>query len=114
MQDIPVAQILVLIAFILFPLLSLLMQRTRRRVGSQMPRNEPLAHAPLPTRRIPRSRTVAEPAVERGRDTEGGEAPPPRRSPAVQRSLFRTPRDLRRAVILMTVLGPPRAYDQSS
>ena len=46
MQDIPFTQILVLLAFILFPLINWLLQRMQRRFESQAPRRPPPQPAP--------------------------------------------------------------------
>jgi hypothetical protein len=114
MPDIPFAQILILIAFILFPLINLLLRRMQTRAGSQTPRDEP------PRRETPRQRTIsAAPEViilpsERTRAPDLRETlPPPRSGRSGKRSLFRNRRDLRRAIILMTVLGPCRAADST-
>jgi len=41
MPDIPVGQLLILMAFILVPVINLLLQRMQRRVGRQPPKEEP-------------------------------------------------------------------------
>ena len=46
MQEIPFTQILVLLAFILFPLINWLLQRMQRRFESQAPRQPPAQPAP--------------------------------------------------------------------
>ena len=114
MPDIPFAQLLILIAFILFPLINLLLRRMQRRVETQTPRDE------LPRRETPRQRTTSTaPEIiilptERVRAPDLPESPPPPRiGRSGKRSLFRNRRDLRRAIILMTVLGPCRAAESS-
>ena len=109
MQEIPFTQILVLLAFILYPLINWLLQRMQRRFESQAPRQPPAQPAP---------RTFAKPPPTEIIVPAGPPAPPLRVSERLlsrrnqsRRSLFRNRRDLRRAVILMTVLGPCRAND---
>ena len=110
MQDIPLTQILLLLAFILFPLINWLLQRMQRRFETQAPRQPPPQPAP---------RTFAKPPpieiiVPSREQLPAAGLPEPslfRRNRSVKRSLFRSRRDLRRAIILMTVLGPCRAND---
>lgn len=109
MQDIPFTQILVLLAFILYPLINWLLQRMQRRFESQAPRQPPAQPAP---------RTFAKPPPVEIIVPAGPPAPSLRQSENLlsrrnqpRRSLFRSRRDLRRAIILMTVLGPCRAND---
>ena len=108
MQDIPFAQIFVVLAFILFPLINWLLQRTQRRFETQTPRQPPPQPAP---------RTFAKPPLEVVTSGRERVRPPnlpenPRvSSQSRKRSLFRDRRDLRRAIILMSVLGPCRAND---
>lgn len=105
-------QIVLLIAFILLPLLNFVMQRIKRRLKSQTPEKEPVAQirrqaqatpAPLPTPRASRNRV------------HGSQAPtistPLSRSHFTKRALLGTSRDVRRGIILMTILGPCRAFD---
>jgi hypothetical protein len=109
MPDIPFGQLLILIAFILFPLINWLLQRMQRRFENQTPRQPPRQPAP---------RTFAKPPLEvvssaRERVHPANMPESPRASSRRRkRSLFTNRRDLRRAVILMTVLGPCRANDQ--
>jgi hypothetical protein len=110
MQDIPFTQILVLLAFILFPLINWLLQRMQRRFEHQAPRQPPPQPAPRtfakppPVEVIASSREPIPPAGFSGNLLS-------RRNQSIKRSLFRSRRDLRRAIILMTVLGPCRAND---
>jgi hypothetical protein len=84
-------------------------QRIRRRQQSEAPQDEPLpeiwgrapaipAVSPVPPERVGRSEALAASAAI------------PRRRSAV-RSLPGTRRDLRRAIVIMTILGPCRAFE---
>jgi hypothetical protein len=108
MQDIPFTQILVLLAFILFPFLNWLLQRMQRRFESQAPRQPPAQPAPRTFAKPPPIEIIASPA-ERMPSVRVPEALLSRRKQFIKRSLFRSRGDLRRAIILMTVLGPCRA-----
>jgi hypothetical protein len=109
MQDIPFTQILVLLAFILFPLINWLLQRMQRRFESQTPKQPPPQPAPRtfakppPVEVIASSRKPIPPAEFSGNLLS-------RRNQS-RRSLLRSRRDLRRAIILTTILGPCRADD---
>ena len=105
MQDIPLTQILVLLAFVLFPLLGRLLQRMQRPLESQALGQPPPQPAP---------RVVVKQPLEVTFAREEAHAPDRVNNSAVisqrrERSLFRNGRDLRRAIILMTVLGACRA-----
>ena len=110
MQDIPFTQILVLLAFILFPLINWLLQRMQRRYQSQAPRQPPPQPAPRTFAKAPTTEVIA-PSMERMPSVKVPETLLSRREQFIKRSLFRSRGDLRRAIILMTVLGPCRAND---
>jgi hypothetical protein len=109
MPDIPFGQLLILIAFVLFPLINRLLQRMQRRFETQTPRQPPPQPAPRTFAKPPLE--VVSSARERVHPANMPESPPAS-SRRRKRSLFRNRGDLRRAVILMTVLGPCRANDQ--
>ena len=110
MQDIPFTQILVVLAFILFPILNWLLQRMQRRFESQLPRQPPPQPAPRTFAKPPTTDIMAS-SMERMPSVKVPETLLSRRKRSIKRSLFRNRRDLRRAIILMTVLGPCRAND---
>jgi hypothetical protein len=111
MQEIPIAQLLLLIAFILLPLLNLLFRRMQRHSETQMPRDEPPRQVSRRIRTIPPAPEETASSRERIPPRNLSEPAPSRRRHAIKRSLFRTRRDLRRTIILMTVLGPCRAVE---
>jgi hypothetical protein len=108
MQDIPFTQILVILAFILFPLLNWLLQRMQRRFESRAPRQPPVQPAPRTFAKPPPIEVIAS-ARERIPPGKMPETLLSRRNQPIRRSLLRGRRDLRSAIILMTVLGPCRA-----
>ena len=113
MRDLGFGQIILLmIVFILVPLIKFVMQRVRRRLEDQIPEEESVTQirwqaqatpAPLPTPRASRNRVreLQAPIV----------LTLLARSHFTKRSLLGTPRDVRRGIILMTILGPCRAFD---
>jgi hypothetical protein len=105
-------QILLLIVFILLPLFNFVRQRIQRRLKQKTLEKEPVAQirrhaqatpAPPPTPRASRSRV------------HGPQAPtistPISVSHVTKKSLLGTSRDIRRGIILMTILGPCRTFD---
>jgi len=112
MKNLSFGQILLLIVFILVPLINLLIHRARRRLETQTPKDDAAVQtrrqaqvtpAPAPTARAARNslRDVQEPTVT---------APLSRRRFS-QRSLLENRSDVRRGIIIMTILGPCRTFD---
>jgi hypothetical protein len=109
-----IGQIVILILFILLPLLNLIIRRITthperrlsedesrgqvRRRGEPSPRSRPLPRASRALEHEIRPPTVT--TVSRKRFSK--------------RAIFQTRRDARRGIILMTVLGPCRAFDPPS
>jgi hypothetical protein len=112
MPDIPFGQILILIAFILFPLISWLFQRMQRRFDSQAPRQPSPQPAPRTYAKPPPMEVIA-PSRERVRVRDKRESPPRPTRQLRKKEIFTGRRDLRRAIILMAVLGPCRAVDSA-
>jgi hypothetical protein len=109
MQDFPLGQLLALLLFIVLPFLSWLLERLRRRFEPPPARRQPPPQPAPRTFSKPAPLNVPEPAPQ--------PIPPPeiidirrrRAGRPSKKKLFTNRRDLRRAIILMTVLGPCRA-----
>lgn len=107
-----IGQLLVLILFILLPLLNFVMRRITRHPERQPPEDKARGQVRRRSEPSPRSRPL--PRAPRAPDHE---IQPPTVSTAVsrrrfaKRAIFQTRRDARRGIILMTLLGPCRAYD---
>jgi hypothetical protein len=101
-----VAPVILLILFAVLPLVNYILSRLRRRF--QPP---PLPRQPTPDMGF--RRQVAPSAVRDTREvaplTPPAEPVMPRRELGTKRTLFMTRRDLRRAIIAITILGPCRA-----
>jgi hypothetical protein len=111
MQEIPVVQLLVFLAFILVPLFRWL-RRYAPPPSHEPPRPPPL-HQPTP-RTYSKTPPVELIASAGARTTRVESSPALPSSPRRHRAqtLFANRRDLRRAIILLTVLGPCRAADE--
>jgi hypothetical protein len=112
LKNVTIEQILVLIVFVLLPLLNWLLRRLGRRREHQppLPPYDPERRQPVSE---PRSR-APQPARDRIQAREAPPAPAEvRRREISTNSLFRTRVEMRRAIILMTILGPCRAADAS-
>jgi hypothetical protein len=107
MKNLSFQQIILLLVFILVPLINFVMQRLRRRAEDQIPirrqakaiSTPTIPPAPRPSRdrvQVPQPPTVSTPLSERR---------------FIKRSLLGAQRDVRRGIIMMTVLGPCRAFD---
>jgi hypothetical protein len=112
MKNLSLEQIILLIIFILGPLVNILIHRVRRRSADQALEREPetlfrrqarVSETDRSLPRVPRTRADASepPAVSTPRFA----------APITRKSLLGSKRELRRGIIIMTVLGPCRAYD---
>jgi hypothetical protein len=111
MQDLPLGPLLFLIAFILLPFINWLLRRMGRRFERELPQ-EPLRQpAPRTFAKLP-SFDPADSAAEEVPLVAAAESSPrPRRQR--RNKIFTGRRDLRRAILLMTVLGPCRASNSA-
>ena len=111
MERIGIEQLLLLLFFILLPLLNMWRQRAGRRPQRrvpQPPREPELRYRPEP-RAPPPVRPEA--ARERAPARPPQEAPAPRRTRRAPTPVFRTKAELRRAIVLMSILGPCRGSE---
>lgn len=105
-------QILLLLFFIALPLLNFLLQRARkRRRDHRIPQEKPVeqmfyqAQTTLP-RATPRA------AGDRVHRSPARIVTPVANDQITKRSLLGTTRDARRGIVIMTLLGPCRAFDR--
>ena len=103
-------QILLLLFFIALPLLNFLLQRARKRRHHPVPQEKPVeqmfyqAQTTLP-RATPRA------AGDRMHGSPARTVIPPASNRLTKRSLLGTTRDARRGIVIITLLGPCRAFD---
>ena len=113
MRDLGFGQILLLIVFILVPLIKFVMQRVRKPVESETPADEPVLGTPRRAQATPESPPPT-PHASRN-EVHASQAPTVAtllsRGRFSKRSLLGNTRDVRRGIILMTILGPCRAFD---
>jgi len=111
MENVGIGQILLLLFFIVLPLVNFLLQRVRKRREHRSPQEKPVE--PIATQ----LQTSRSPRLARRADR--GQAPTSPARPVAplahnrftKRSLLGSPRDVRRGIVIMTLLGPCRAFD---
>ena len=112
MKSLSLEQIILLIIFIVGPLINILMRRIGRRRQDQTPGRKPAT--PI-RRQTPVSETA--PSIARASRTRADASEPPTISASRTTSRFKknsllgSRRELRRAIIIMTILGPCRASE---
>ncbi|HXV81897.1 MAG TPA: hypothetical protein VEG60_18610 [Candidatus Binatia bacterium] len=102
------APVVLLILFALLPLINYILSRLRRRFQQPPPQRQPAPDMGFRRQAAP---SAARETREAPRMTPPTEPIMPRRDLGSRRALFITRRDLRRAIIAMTVLGPCRANE---
>ena len=113
MKNLGFGQIVLLIIFIVLPLVNFVAQRVRRRLEDKTPAEEkPPAQVPGHAQAAPALPPTPRASRNRVRELQAPiVSTPSSTSYFTKRSLLRTTRDVRRGIILMTVLGPCRASD---
>jgi hypothetical protein len=114
MRDLGLEQIILLLIFILAPLINFIMHRVRRRPEDPMSKEQSVE--PIPRRTQARPTTVVPKLAESRTRGAASQAPtlssaPLATSRSINRAPLRTPRDVRRGIIIMAILGPCRAFD---
>jgi hypothetical protein len=113
MENLSFGQVLLLILFILVPLINFVRQRLRRRVENQIPQQAQMTLARRQAQEAP-ARAEIPGGLRQNRLREAQESPfaaaPSRRS-SYRRSFTENKRDVRRGIIMMTILGPCRTFD---
>ena len=113
MDNLGFGPILLLVLFILVPLINFLIRRGWRHVESEAPEDEPVLGTPGSVRTTSKS----PPLTYRASPNEVHAsqaltvATQRSRSRFSRRSLLGNTRDVRRGMIIMTILGPCRAFD---
>jgi hypothetical protein len=112
MKNVSFGQILLLIVFILVPVINFLRHRARRRLDTQSPKDEALTPMRRPAQPIPASAPA--PRGSRDQLSESDEpavAKPHTKQRLSQGALLENRGDVRRGIIIMTILGPCRTFD---
>ena len=100
------APVILLILFALLPLVNYILSRLRRRFQPPPPPRQTMPDLGFRRQTVP---SAAHDIREAERVTPPAESITPRRERGSRRALFVTRRDLRDAIIAMTILGPCRA-----
>jgi hypothetical protein len=112
MKNLTLEQIILLIIFILGPLISILMRRLGRRRQNQSPEREPVTLMRRQGRISETAPSIARVSRTRGDASEPPTVSAPRYTSRFNKSsLLGTRRELRRGIIIMTLLGPCRASE---
>jgi len=104
MGDIGFWQIILLIVFILVPVINFVIKQLRRPVESERTEDEPVV---LETPRIVQATPESPHTLRKEFHASPRLMVEP---PHSKRALFETARDVRRGIIMMTILGPCRAF----
>ena len=109
MKNFSLGPIILLILFVVIPLVNYFLNRRARRFEPPAAERQPMADMGFRRQAAPSpaSRAAPEPVHMTAPNAEFTR----RRARAPRRGLFITRRDMRRAIILMTVLGPCRANE---
>jgi hypothetical protein len=112
MRNLSFQQIILLIVVILVPLISVVIQRVRRHLEEQTPKQEPVPQTP----RRAQATLSSAPTLRASRTrVDESQAPtlstPFPQSHFTKRSIMGSRRDTRRGIIMMTILGPCRALE---
>lgn len=109
MKNFNLAPVVLLLIFLLIPLANYFLNRLKQRFEPPARPRQPMPDMGLRRQPAPLSAPPATRAAVPA--TPPTEAILPRRSRESRRALFRTRREMRRAIIAMTVLGPCRANE---
>ena len=110
MKDLGIWNVLLLLFFVVLPLINFLLRRFRKRRHHPVPQEKPVeqmfyqAQTTLP-RATPRA------AGDRVHRSPARTVTPLANDRDYQKIAFRNPRDARRGIVIMTLLGPCRAFD---
>jgi len=112
MQNLEIGQVLLLLLFIVPPLIHFLLQRVRKRRDHRILQEKPVEQrlrqaqtTPTPPRPTPRV------AGDRGHGSPARTVTPLANDRVTKNSPLGTARDVRRGIVIMTLLGPCRAFD---
>lgn len=123
MGEVGIVQIIAVIAIILALLFRRLLQRAQESFENQKPdhlpdhildqtEDAPVMQIDRQTRATPAPQSTPRASRSRVHESQGPNVrTPPGGSHYIRQSLLKGPRDVRRGIILMTILGPCRAFD---
>jgi hypothetical protein len=114
MGELGLGQIILLIVFILVPVINFVIKQLRRPVGSETTEDEPVLETPRRAQATPESLPLT-PSYTSRKEFHASQAltmeTPLSRRRFFKRALLENAGDVRRGIIIMTILGPCRAFD---
>ena len=114
MRNLSFQQIILLLAFILVPLINFVIQRVKRRLEHEIPAEESVPQIRRQAKAIssPALPLAPRASLDQGRGSQATTVSTrPSTRHITKRSLLGAQRDVRRGIIIMTVLGRCRAFD---
>ena len=111
MENLGIEQVLLLLLVIVPPLIHFLLQRFRKRRNHHIPQEKPVEQMLHRGQTTPTPRPTPRAAGDRGHGSLSRTVPPRANDRVTKRSLLGTTRDVRRGIVIMTLLGPCRAFD---
>jgi hypothetical protein len=109
MKDFDLGPVVLLIIFVLIPLANYVLSRLGRRFEHSTPPRQPMPDMGLRRQAAPLA--ASNDTRQDVRGTPPTEAITPKRKSGSRRTPLGTRRDIKRAIVSMTILGPCRAYD---
>lgn len=112
MGDLSFGQIILLMVFVLVPLINFVIKQLKRRVENETPADEPVPETPRRVQATPKVVGPPAPPTLRNEALKEPVTPKPlSRGRFSKRSLLENTRDVRRGIIIMTILEPCRTFD---
>src|SRR5262245_1687432 len=111
MENLGIGQVLLLLLFIVPPLIHFLLQRVRKRRDHRMPQEKPVEQRLRQAQTTPTPRPTPRAAGDRGHGSPARTVPPLANDRVTKKSPLGTTRDVRLGIVIMTLLGPCRAFD---
>ena len=111
MKDLGIWNVLLLLFFVVLPLINFLLRRVRKRRHHPIPQEKPVEQMLRQAQTTPMPRPTPRAAGDRVHGSPARAVLPLANDRVTRRSLFGTTRDARRGIVIMTLLGPCRAFD---
>ena len=111
MKDLGIWNVLLLLFFVVLPLINFLLRRVRKRRHHPIPQEKPVEQMLRQAQTTPTPRPTPRAAGDQVHRSPARTATPLANDQITRRSLLGTTRDARRGIVIMTLLGPCRAFD---
>jgi hypothetical protein len=111
MRNLGIGNVLLLFFFIVLPLINFLLQRVRKRRDHRIPQEKPVKQILRQAQTTPTPQPTPRAAGDRVHGSPARTLTPLANDRVTRRSLFGNTRDARRGIVIMTLLGPCRAFD---